>query len=415
MRLPLSAALLLGLSLLTNAQNTTSFDIDFAKPQPVYDEQNGLGYDFGTSALSKKNLSQMSFSVRVPDGNYKVSITFGSKQYAGNTTVYAESRRLLGVNITTKKKEQRTLSWTVHKRSPEIEGGERVKTKPREKNYINWDDRLTLTFCGPAPAINRIVIEPDSKARTIFLCGNSTVVDQEYEPWASWGQMIGYWFDENVCIANYAESGERTTSFMASKRLDKALSMCHEGDIFIVEFGHNDEKDRGAGSGAWYNFSHNLKTFTDRIREKGCEVILATPTARRAYKNGVLTDTHGDYPAATRTVATREKTGLIELTQMTTDLYNAYGEENSKRFLVHYAAGTYPGQDKELADNTHFNTFGAFEVSKCIVCGLKLLGSDVVSHLRSWWTDFDPKNPDDYTKFNIPAVQKFEIVKPDGN
>jgi lysophospholipase L1-like esterase len=390
-----------------------TYDIDMTKPQSAYNGEKGL--DFGTVMVDKKNHSQMIYSVKVPDGNYRVKVTFGSKQYAGRTTVYAESRRLLGSNIETKKKEVKTMEWTIHKRSPEIEGGERVKTKEREKDYLNWDEKLTLTFCGSAPAVSRIEISRDEKAKTLFLCGNSTVVDQEFEPWASWGQMLTYWFDENICVANYAESGERTTSFMASKRLDKALSMAKKGDVFFVEFGHNDEKDKGPGSGAWYNFSHNLKTFIDKIREKECEVVLITPTARRAFKDGELKDTHGDYPTVTRMTAEREKTGLIDLTKMTTDMYLALGEEGSKKVLVHYAAGTYPGQDKELADNTHFNTFGAWEVSKCIVMGLKAMGSDICKNLRPWWADFDAKKPDEWQKYSIPAVEKFEVVKPDGN
>lgn len=54
-----------------------------------------------------------------------------------------------------------------------------------------------------------------------FLCGNSTVVDQDNEPWASWGQMIPHFFGTDVCIANYAESGESANTFIAAGRLKK--------------------------------------------------------------------------------------------------------------------------------------------------------------------------------------------------
>ena len=37
----------------------------------------------------------------------------------------------------------------------------------------------------------------------------------------------------------------------------------------ICEFGHNDQKEKSAGSGAWYNFSYNLKKFIDEVRKKG--------------------------------------------------------------------------------------------------------------------------------------------------
>ncbi len=406
----LFAAILLAVSTLINAQ---TFDIDFAQKQPKYNGTNG--YDFGTTEISKKNLAQMSYSFCVPDGNYRVVVTLGSKDYAGKTIVRAESRRILTEQIETKKKEFKTISWTIHKRSPRINDDERVKTKPREKDYLNWDDRLTLTFNGEAPAVKSIHIEPDTTAVTLFLCGNSTVVDQENEPWASWGQPIVRWFDENVCIANYAESGERTTSFMASKRLDKALSMAKAGDYFLIEFGHNDEKDRGAGSGAWYNFSYNLKTFIDRIKAKGCTPILITPTARRFFDGDKLKDTHGEYPVATRTIAQREGVGLIDLTAMTTTLFETCGVEGSKRLLVHYAANTFPGQDKELADNTHFNVFGAYEVAKCVIMGMKTLNLPFVSHLRNDWNDFDPAKPDDWQTFNLMPAANAEIEKPDGN
>ncbi|MBE6340862.1 MAG: rhamnogalacturonan acetylesterase [Bacteroidales bacterium] len=390
-----------------------TFDVDFSKKQPAY---NGtMGYDFNTTELNKKNLKQMSYSFAVPDGNYRVTITLGSNAYAGKTIVRAESRRILTEQIDTKKKEFKTLSWTIHKRSPQINAEERVKTKPREKDYLNWDDRLTLTFNGDAPAVKSIHIEPDTTAVTLFLCGNSTVVDQENEPWASWGQPIVRWFDENVCIANYAESGERTTSFMASKRLDKALSMAKAGDYFLIEFGHNDEKDRGAGSGAWYNFSHNLKTFIDRIKAKGCTPILITPTARRFFEGNNLKDTHGEYPAATRAVAQREGIGLIDLTEMTMTLFSACGPEGSKHLLVHYPANSFPGQETALADNTHFNVFGAYEVAKCIIMGLKKIEAPFIKYLRSDWQDFDPAKPDNWESFKLMPADNAEIEKPDGN
>ena len=145
------------------------------------------------------------FSVKVPDGNYRVTVTLGSKKRAAQTVVRAESRRHYTDLVTTKKGQFQTVTFTVNKHEPTIDASTSVKLKPRELSYKNWDEVLNLQFCGPAPAVQRITIEPDSQAVTVFLCGNSTVVDQEQEPWASWGQMITRWFDERVVIANYAE------------------------------------------------------------------------------------------------------------------------------------------------------------------------------------------------------------------
>ena len=74
--------------------------------------------------------------------------------------------------------------------------------------YLNWDNSLTLEFNGPNACVSSIVIESASGLRTIFLAGDSTVTDQENEPWASWGQMFPRFLKSDIVVANYAESGE---------------------------------------------------------------------------------------------------------------------------------------------------------------------------------------------------------------
>ena len=353
----------------------------------------------------------------MPDGNYRVTVTVGNKKKAAQTVLRAESRRHFFDVIATKKGKFETVSFVVHKHSPVIDAKTKVKLKPREVGYKNWDDSLNLSFCGPAPAVQRIQIVPETEATTVFLCGNSTVVDQENEPWASWGQMITRWFDDRVVVANFAESGLTANTFLGQLRLDKILTMLKPGDYVICEFGHNDEKEKRAGDGAWYSYSRNLKIFADRVREKGGHIIFVTPTARRLFKSDhkTLGYTHGDYPEAMRTVARREQVPIIELNGMTRTFYEALGEEGSKKALVHYPANTFAGQDKPLADNTHFNPYGAWEVAKMIVMGLKQLQCPLVNHLRADWHDFDPAHPDDPQQFVWYLSGNSNILKPDGN
>ena len=369
------------------------------------------------TVLNRTSDRPFSFAVAVPDGNYRVTVTLGAKKRVGQTVVRAESRRHFVDLVTTKKGRYETVSFIVNKHSPMINGQERVKLKPREVGYKNWDDSLTLSFCGPAPAVQRIRIEPDTTATTVFLCGNSTVVDQEEEPWASCGQMIPRWFTSHVAIANYAESGLSCTSFLAQLRLDKILSQLKRGDYVIVEFGHNDEKEKKAGDGAWYSYSRNLKIFVDRVREAGGKIIFCTPTARRFFNDDhqTIRNTHGDYPKAMKTVAQREQVPVIDLTAMSTAFYEALGEEGSKKSLVHYPANTFPGQDKPLADNTHFNPFGAWEIAKMVVMGLQQIGCPLTSALRSDWHDFDPACPDNPDTFVWYMSTGSSLVKPDGN
>ena len=356
------------------------------------------------------------WDLNLPDGNYRVTVTLGNKKKAGQTVVRAESRRHFADVIKTKKGEQKTVSFVVNKRTPVIDGNTRVKLKPREVGYKNWDDSLNLSFCGPAIAIQSIHIEAVKNVTTVFLCGNSTVVDQEEEPWASWGQMITRWFGPQVAIANYAESGLSCTTFLAQLRLDKILSQLKKGDYVIVEFGHNDEKEKKAGDGAWYSYSRNLKIFVDRVRAAGGNIIFCTPTARRSFDaEGHLINTHGDYPAAMKAVAQREQVPVIDLTQMSTTFFEALGVEGSKRALVHYPANTFANQDKPLADNTHFNPYGAWEVAKMVVMGLKQINSPLADYLRDDWQDFDPAHPDNPDTFVWHMSTGSNLTKPDGN
>lgn len=364
------------------------------------------------------------FSVQVPDGNYRVTVTLGSKKQKGETVVRAESRRLMIENAVTRKGEKAVYTFLVNKRSPSYvvktdkgEQRETVRLKEREYGYLNWDDSLTLEFNGAAPAVSRIIIEPDTTATTIFLCGNSTVVDQDSEPWASWGQMIPRWFDTSVAISNHAESGLTARTFIGGNRLEKILTMMRPGDYVVCEFGHNDEKEHRPGDGAWYHYVYNLKIFIDKVRAAGGNIIFCTPTQRRAWQddNRHIKDTHGDFPAAMRSVAERENVPVIDLNGMTRTFFETLGFEDSKKALVHYPANTYPGQDKALADNTHFNPYGAYEVAKMVVMGMKQLGLPLVSHIRGDWQDYNPASPDDPSAFKWYDAKSHDTRKPDGN
>ena len=367
------------------------------------------------TVLNKVSQQPFNFSVAVPDGNYRVTVTLGNKKKAGQTAVRAESRRHYVDEVVTKKGKFATVEFIVNKHSPVIEGDVRVKLKPREVDYKNWDDSLNLSFFGLMPAVQRIHIEPITNVTTIFLCGNSTVVDQEDEPWASWGQMITRWFGPQVAIANFAESGLSCTTFLAQLRLDKILSQLKKGDYVMVEFGHNDEKEKKVGDGAWYSYSRNLKIFADRVKAAGGNIIFCTPTARRFFKDGRIENTHGDYPEAMKTVAGREQVPVIDLTRMSTTFYETLGEEGSKKALVHYPANTFPNQEKALADNTHFNPYGAWEIAKMVVMGLKQIQSPLASYLRPEWQDFDPARPDDPDQFVWQMSSGSNLTKPDGN
>lgn len=391
-----------------------TFDFDMTKPQPVYNAETGYGYDFVPAPDKKKPGEPFYFSVKVDDGNYLIRVVLGSKKKAGETTVRAEGRRLMVHNAATQKGKFQTFEFVVNKRSPRIDDKTQVRIKDREKEYLAWDDKLTLEFNGDAPAVQSIHIERNDQVPTIYLCGNSTVVDQNNEPWASWGQMITRWFGPEVAISNHAESGLTARTFIAGGRLDKIMTTLKKGDIVIAEFGHNDEKEKRPGDGAWYHYVYNLKIFIDQVRSKGADIVFCTPTQRRAFEadNKTIKNTHGEFPAAMLSVANREHVPVIDLNSMTKTFFETLGFEDSKRALVHYPKELY---GRELADNTHFNPYGAYEVAKCVVMGMKQLQLPVILYLRPEWQDFDPSQPDDWRTFKWASSPMKDIVKPDGN
>ena len=230
--------------------------------------------------------------------------------------------------------------------------------------------------------------------------------------------MIPRWFTDKVAVSNHAESGLTVRSFMAGHRLEKVLSMLKKGDYVLCEFGHNDQKEHGAGDGAWYHFQYQLKLFIDQVRAAGGIPILVTPTQRRSFDEATHTkiqETHGDYPDAMRDVAKREGVPLIELHEMTRGFFETLGYEGSKKALVYYPANTFPEQEKALEDNTHFNPYGAYEVAKMVVMGMKRLNLPIVQHLRDDWQNFDPLQPYAFEAFQWYPADKQNMTKPDGN
>ncbi|NGM64583.1 rhamnogalacturonan acetylesterase [Sphingobacterium sp. SGR-19] len=356
------------------------------------------------------------FSVNVPEGNYKVSIGYqGLSDSEFNSTVRSESRRLQleQVNVPRHKEVQR--SFIVNRKDARIREGEYVRLKkPRELEKLDWDDKLTLEF-QHTNNIRYIRVEQVQEVPTIFLAGNSTVVNQEHEPWASWGQMIPRFFDTQMTVANHAESGLALSSFLTSKRLDKILTIAKPGDYLFIEFGHNDQKEKDEKEGAYRGYTERLRYFVEAFRAIGGTPVIVTSTARRSFNaNGQLQYTLADYPNAARKVAQELQVPLIDLNKMTRTFYETLGVEGSKQAFVHYAANTFPEQPESLQDNTHFNTYGAYQIAKMVLQGIIDNRLDIRKHIIDF-KSYKSTKPDAHEDWEWPLSVKNSDRKPDGN
>ncbi|MVN78684.1 rhamnogalacturonan acetylesterase [Hymenobacter sp. HMF4947] len=437
----LPAAVLLGWAATAVAQPAApTFKFDFGPgraaagyrqvlPTAVYSKEAGFGFDFGTTvagvdrggkdALKSDFVTSQQpfyFSVAVPEGNYNVTVTLGDLKGASTNFIKAESRRLLLETAATKPGQFLTQTWTINVKNRRIANGGEVSLKPRELTKLDWDDRLTLEFDGALTALVALEITPAPTATTVFLAGNSTVVDQDDEPWAAWGQMLPRFFLPGVAVANHAESGLSLSSFLSSHRLDKVLSVMKPGDYLFIEFGHNDQKEKGPNDGPYLAYTERLKLFVSEARKKGGIPVLVTSTSRRSFgAGGKIENSLGDFPAAVRQVAQQENVPLIDLNALTTSLYETIGDEETKKIFVHYPANTYPGQTQALADNTHFNPYGAYEVARCVVEGMKTAQLGLVKFLRPDVAAFSPTKPDALAQWRWPDSPRSAVTKPDGN
>ena len=278
-----------------------------------------------------------------------------------------------------------------------------MRLKDREKGLEAWawEDKLTLEFNNSRPTIDSIIIEKVD-VPTVFLLGDSTVCDQPGESYASWGQMLTRFFKPEIAVANNAESGESLRSSMGAKRLDKVLSAIQKGDYVLIQYGHNDEKEKGEGIGALTTYKASLKQYITAIRAKGGVPVLITPMHRRTFDDaGKITNSHGDYPEAVRQAAKEENAPLIDLTEMSKEFYEALGKEKS-------------GTAFKEGDATHHSKYGAYELAKMIVEGIKDNNLPIAKYLLNT-PKFDPNKPDAFESFAVPASPTAPTVKPLGS
>lgn len=363
------------------------------------DGKDALRSDFCTGA------KPFFFSVAVPEGNYRVTVTLGDPQGASVTTVKAEVRRLMLERVETAQGKTTARSFVVNVRVPQLAGGGEVKLKDREKTseIWNWDGKLTLEFNDERPAVAAVEVERVDNVPTVFLLGDSTVCDQPLEPYNSWGQMLTRFFGPQVAVANHAQSGESLRSSLGARRLDKVLSVMRPGDYLFIQFGHNDQKQKGEGVGAFTTYKAELKRFVAGARSKGGLPVLVTSMQRRTFDAaGKITNTHGDYTEAVRQAAAEEKTPLIDLDMASRLFYEALGPEKSKLAF------------KE-GDRTHHNNYGSYEFAKMVVEGIKANRLGVARYLDREVKAFDPRRPDPVESFRVPASPQTGDVKPFGN
>lgn len=295
----------------------------------------------------------------VAPGTYDVTLTLGGDT-AATTTATAETRRTVLAATATAAGERTTRTFTVDVRTPEGE--------PTGPDGTPGLDLVVTGADGAAPALAAVRVTPAPRARQLLLIGDSTVCDQPGDPYSGWGQQLPRFLGRGTAVANHADSGESTVSYLADPALfDRVRARIRPGDPVLVQLAHNDKQTDAA------TYRANLTALVEGVRAEGGRPVLVTPVVRRWFNrdgtldNGTALLVNGlgvDHPAEIRALAARLGTPLVDLTALTKARVEELGPEASKALYL----------TDEKRDNTHTSVRGATEYARLVAEELEARG-----------------------------------------
>lgn len=233
------------------------------------------------------------------------------------------------------------------------------------------------------------------KSITIFLIGDSTVADYTLDsgymekkfPLNGWGQVFQPFFRkdslfkvkklikaDSVLVLDKARGGRSTRTFFEEGRWGLIYKALKKNDIVMIQFGHNDaavdKPERYVNIAGYKEF---LRLYVNQTREKEAIPILITPVNRNyPWKDGKLSNVHGEYPNAVKEVGKELNVNVIDLTQLSIDAFTAKGQaEVTTTYFMNLEKGRYKGYPDGQKDNTHFQKRGAIAVAQLVFNAMK--------------------------------------------
>ncbi len=194
---------------------------------------------------------------------------------------------------------------------------------------------------------------------TMFIIGDSTV-DNFHAPFRGWGWAMPEHAAPGVQVCNHAISGRSSRSFYDEGRFAPVCDALQPGDLLLIQFGHNDEKDDPARhTDADSSYQDFLRLYCRAALDKGALPVLVTPVSRRAYSGTFLLYSHAAYPYAAKLVARELGIPCLDLEMASRRLFLSLGMEETARLFVHIEPGENPDYPNGHDDCTHFNAQGA--------------------------------------------------------
>ncbi|WP_043726410.1 rhamnogalacturonan acetylesterase [Kutzneria sp. 744] len=297
-----------------------------------------------------------SYSFDVPPGDYDVTVTLGSATAAAQTGIQVEARRTMLAPVSTRAGESRQEVLSVNVRSPEsMPTGEEGTGTPG----------LQVRLTGSHPAATRVTVTP-AHHPSLFVISDSTASDWLNGPKRGWAQELPQLLRPGIVVANYADSGESTVSWLSNPKLFATVQpLIRPGDEVLIQLAHNDKTTTEA------TFRANLRKLVDGVRQRGGRPVLVTPPVRHLFgSDGKLTPTGlvvnnlgVDLPAVIRSLAGELHTPLIDLTTRSQALLEGLGEAASWPL---YLTVAHDG----VQDASHFSEYGGTVMAGLVTRGM---------------------------------------------
>lgn len=263
---------------------------------------------------------------------------------------------------------------------------------------------LSAAFAAPSgPAADDRPVEDAKKAGleqksraelpTLWIIGDSTVKVGTAGQ-RGWGDELAPFFDAaKINLVNRAIGGRSSRTFLTEGRWDDILKQLREGDVVIMQFGHNDSgpinedppvtkstRARGTikGNGdetvfvekniltgksetvrsyGWY-----IRNYAATARAKGATAVVCSPIPRKSWNDqGKISRASGSYGGWARAAASQSGALFVDLNEIIARGYEALGQAGVEPFFA----------DR----GTHTSVEGARFNARAVVSGLNGLGA----------------------------------------